>query len=466
MVAVISQVLAESYFSSASGNSTGAFSGQSVYGNGNVSAGSASRKAVFDASLSNPIYGKSSTVTPASTTLYPWVVAYTAAIPASTAQAAEFQQGLSGKADTSLSNLTDEGKNISNWSNNVSNCITSIPQDIKLELNNGTLTLKAGSKVYVPNGVGVFDVVTIQSDSSLSPTGLGRQDMFCFRPNGNAFSYNIPANFYSGSVAPSGSQYMTWYDTTNNLVKVTSDSGSTWISGYSLPIGLFTSTSKIDSIDQVFNGFGYIGSTVFALPGVKGLIPNGRNEDGTLKNIESITKNVLTTNFGNGTLYLSGGSGIFDGFAGPTGNFYNEEKNIINFNGTKVYWSECIDIRNYTFTPKTAFHAVDYNDKSTVSGWSMPSNRYIDLTLGASGATYTAPANGYISILCVQTGPNGWIRIWTPNGMSFWLQQVASNFTMGSFLPVLKGVKVIIDYENVALTSLGYFRFIYAEGAE
>ena len=59
----------------------------------------------FDASLSNPIYGKSSTVTPASTTLYPWVVAYTAAITASTAQAAEFQQGLSGKADTNLGNI-------------------------------------------------------------------------------------------------------------------------------------------------------------------------------------------------------------------------------------------------------------------------------------------------------------------------------------------------------------------------
>lgn len=64
----------------------------------------------FDASLSNPIYGKSSTVTPASTTLYPWVVAYTAAIPASTAQAAEFQQGLSGKADVDLSNITSLGK--------------------------------------------------------------------------------------------------------------------------------------------------------------------------------------------------------------------------------------------------------------------------------------------------------------------------------------------------------------------
>lgn len=53
----------------------------------------------FDASHSNPIYGSSDTVTPPSTTLYPWVCAYTAAVPASTAQASQFQAALSGKVD-------------------------------------------------------------------------------------------------------------------------------------------------------------------------------------------------------------------------------------------------------------------------------------------------------------------------------------------------------------------------------
>ena len=70
--------------------------------------GTATKATVYKTSLATDdggVYGKSSTVTPASTTLYPWVVAYTAAIPASTAQAAEFQQGLSGKADTSLANV-------------------------------------------------------------------------------------------------------------------------------------------------------------------------------------------------------------------------------------------------------------------------------------------------------------------------------------------------------------------------
>lgn len=56
--------------------------------------------ATFDASASNPIYGNSNTVTPAHTTVFPWVFAFNAAIPASTAQAAQFQAALSGKVDT------------------------------------------------------------------------------------------------------------------------------------------------------------------------------------------------------------------------------------------------------------------------------------------------------------------------------------------------------------------------------
>ena len=69
-------------------------------------------------------------------------------------------------ANTDLSNLTNKGANIANWSSNVSNCIVEIPQDIKLELSSGTLTLKSGSKVYVPNGVGVFNTVTTTADMS------------------------------------------------------------------------------------------------------------------------------------------------------------------------------------------------------------------------------------------------------------------------------------------------------------
>lgn len=67
-------------------------------GNGNGS------HVMFDASKSNAIYGAADTVQPAHTTLYPWVCAFNAAVPASTAQAAEFTGALAGKANADLSN--------------------------------------------------------------------------------------------------------------------------------------------------------------------------------------------------------------------------------------------------------------------------------------------------------------------------------------------------------------------------
>jgi hypothetical protein len=102
---------------------------------------------------------------------------------------------------------------------------------------------------------------------------------------------------YSGSTQPTVStQYNAWYDTANNIVKLTNDTGATWIGQWSLPICV-TSTENgvLKTVDQIFNGFGYIGSTVFALPGVKGLIPDGKNTDGSLKNIEWTNEKILLT---------------------------------------------------------------------------------------------------------------------------------------------------------------------------
>ena len=76
-------------------------------GYGNTNAGQENRWALmFDASKSNAIYGASDTVQPAHTTLYPWVCAFNAAVPASTAQAAEFTGALTGKANIDLANTT------------------------------------------------------------------------------------------------------------------------------------------------------------------------------------------------------------------------------------------------------------------------------------------------------------------------------------------------------------------------
>lgn len=281
------------------------------------------------------------------------------------------------KADIDLSNITSTGKNIANWSTNVSNCITEIPQDIKLELNNGTVTLKAGSKVYVPNGFNgttpEFDVVTIKSDVTSSGVAF-TGDCFYFVGN-NALhvrAINQCSTFTTPPTQPISGIYE-GYCSSDNKMYVFNANTQTWvISGKSFPICLVTlnsSTPYIRSLNQVFNGFGYIGSTIFALPGVKGLIPNGRNADGSLKNIGFTTSSVLTTTFAdtytadaviaiNGTLYSALRDTLYK---------YDEENNINLQQGVKINWTigGLLSVTNgkiTSFTPKTAFHAADYND--------------------------------------------------------------------------------------------------------
>ena len=81
-------------------NNTAPFNPSGTSGNGNGS------HVMFDASKSNAIYGAADTVQPAHTTLYPWVCAFNAAVPASTAQAAEFTGALASKANIDLANTT------------------------------------------------------------------------------------------------------------------------------------------------------------------------------------------------------------------------------------------------------------------------------------------------------------------------------------------------------------------------
>lgn len=256
---------------------------------------------------------------------------------------------------------------IDDLSNNITNCITKIPQDIKLELNNGTLTLKTGSKVYVPDGVDVFDTVTIENDMTIN-IQVNSQCLVFYRPSGLGATTLAAAT--SGSTAPAGTGW--WYDTTNNLVKRYVD-GSQEGSNGSLPLALITSDgTSVTSIDQVFNGFGYIGSVIFSLPGVKGLIPNGMNEDGSLKSISFELDSVKTmTNLGssdfrNCVIYsdLSIGHPMGVTYDSVNNITYESEHDIYDFCifGGAIFSSG----RVTSFTPKTVLHAVDYNDLEEV----------------------------------------------------------------------------------------------------
>ena len=249
----------------------------------------------------------------------------------------------------------------------ITNCITHIPQDIKLELNNGTLTLKAGSKVYVPNGT-VENAYTTNRDISNTLTTDGTY--FVILTSESNFYLASSENCLSGTIANRPTSLTTqtglYFATDENKVFLSNTSGNAWYNGefYSLPIAIVTvSNGAISYIDQIFNGFGYIGSTVFALPGVKGLIPNGRNADGSLKNIEAVTSTVLTTTATGNVMVAFRSNAI-----GVSGAYSFDEKNNINLND-KSFWNVVTvgfakesSGKIISFKPKTTFQATDYND--------------------------------------------------------------------------------------------------------
>ena len=318
-----------------------------------------------------------------------------------------------------------------------------------------------------------FDVVTIESDLYLKQQ-FDDSDMLLFvyvNPDGiRTLGTTYKGSTYETRPAAVG-DYKLHYITGEN--KIFWDAPNYVATENSFPIAIVDRSADIGftSIDQAFNGFGYIGSTIFALPGVKGLIPNGRNTDGSLRNVE-FTTNKVTTKQVDASVYEFGIKfennspviGVYDYFS----NIYDESTNTVTYAGIVRTWMHAGNFvysssRVTAFTPKTTFHALDYNDKPVISGWGMPSTRYIDLTLGASGATYSAPANGWFYIDKTSNATNQWVSI-TNNSRKFGANSVAplSNSNIRLKCEAQKGDRIQVDYNLGGATNI--FRFIYAEG--
>lgn len=255
--------------------------------------------------------------------------------------------------------------------NVITNCVTEIPQDIKLEVSStGSLILKAGSKVYIPNGPGVFTPVIMTVDHALMEPGTDMITMLVVDANGNFNWRHLVSECFSGPTAPTAYTNMLWYDTTNNVIKMTNNGGTTWsTTNYSFPVCIATRNVTTCIIDQVFNGFGYIGSHVFALPGLKVLIPNGKNADGTLKNLTGAVSVVRVQDV---SPVISNNRIIEIFNTGLIGRCQTLETNNDNYNivdGHAVSYSTGI-CKVYTdsngkitnFNTKQPFRAVDYND--------------------------------------------------------------------------------------------------------
>lgn len=440
-------------------NGTGAFSSTWTQESTGVDASSSGYNpqgggtTTLDASRSNSIYGNSDTVQQEAVQ-YPYFI--------------QVSVGSSLINGTPYINDVEDLKSTSLRTSTITNCLTEIPQDIKLELNNGTLTLKAGSKVYVPNGFeadGVtrkFDVVVIEGDLSLDfDWGTNEKLILAVKSDGSSLIRTGLNRASSGTTSPSGTDYTIWYDINSNFIKEYLNGSHRY--NTSLPIAIVTAfgdgTAKVSSIDQIFHGFGYIGSTVFALPGVKGLVPNGRTDDGSLRNIEYTQNMVAVYTASSGATGAYNMNSQMNGAIYPLDCYYNNNDNIIKLPngelGTYQYIFGTITFQSgriTSFQPKTTFHAVDWNDKATVVGWGMPDySAGIDITTG-----YTAPTDGFVVLLSSGGGNDASSKMYVNNVLvSMTTIRAPYNQETSASAFVKKGDVIKIEY--IKFTSFTFY---------
>ena len=103
------------------------------------------------------------------------------------------------------------------------------------------------------------------------------------------------------------------------------------------------------------------------------------------------------------------------------------------------------------------------NDKVDLSGsWNAPTNQYDGLTLGASGDSYYAPADGWFMLSKYSAGNGQWANLINATAASM---RVSTSGNSGAPLyltiPAKKGDRIVSFYDATGTTE--FFRFIYAQ---
>lgn len=142
--------------------------------------------------------------------------------------------------------------------------------------------------------------------------------------------------------------------------------------------------------------------------------------------------------------------------------------NTTNYEGVTDVVNQGMEILEQV-AQKVNIDATNLNSegKSLIAGYAMPSSRYIDLTFGASGTTYTAPANGYFTAYVQLSNSNAaYIGVYNqskhPIG-NVLVGTAAGNSYKRIYVPVMKGDICAVTYANTT-TGDKLLRFYYAEG--
>lgn len=194
----------------------------------------------------------------------------------------------------------------------------------------------------------------------------------------------------------------------------------------------------------------YQGNNITIKSGLKVLMPNGLNADGTLKNIELELEQDLTRSLDNPLvnqpyILLVGMSketpstlrvdyfpaymyyeqteqpNLTESEIFTYGLWYNPDTNEskifqnnvwTDYNATKLGifktdgTATISELKNFSAT-----NILKQNDRTVISGWGLPSNKRIYYAVGPSGSSIFAPANGILNFGMLSNIPNLFVRL-------------------------------------------------------
>ena len=255
--------------------------------------------------------------------------------------------GITDGANTALSNLNSNGQMIIDSQNGtISNCVLEIPQNLKLEISGTTITLKAGSTFVMANGETYTTVTTTEDHSATINTDYA---LISTDISGHIFGNRSKGEFLSGTTAQLPVNRTGFYFNTDTKEIRYYTNGIAGNTTYAYPLclcryqnGTASFAKDKNGNDMIFNGAGFVGHHIFTYPSVKFLIPNGINNDGSLKSVKITKPSLLIIEMQNTTNSQTNGCvAVYgEGALAARLNYYEvlEESEMDQLNAQAIYY--------------------------------------------------------------------------------------------------------------------------------
>ena len=245
------------------------------------------------------------------------------------------------------------------WTTSTRNIIGTFTSAPVYDGNKFLILSTLGYLSYSPNIREGEEYTSVEVQSDVTSISCPADDSYLF-VNGSSVGKAVAIdNVYVDELEPSISSEGVWFDLTTNLIKYTNDGGSTWTSGYSLPLAMIHNDGSTVTVKEAFNGHGSISGMAFALPGLAASAPNGYDSNKLLVNRNIMLDHVSVCQvYPYETICLNE-----DGLISTANIKYSYEQNLNLLNDSPSDYA-IIGITNEDTDPrfKNIFSPIDYYD--------------------------------------------------------------------------------------------------------